>query len=221
VHAGYWPIASFNAYLYLVQGIPGRDYSAATDPAFPVDVLINGDVCYEHGLTYGDIAGPLTLAAGTYEVKVSVADSLAPCSNFPFIDTSIKLGAGKNVSAVLALSQTGSPTLLTFTNKFSAVTENFGRVLLAQAVDAPAVQVILQNKTTMKLYTYAVDPGAVLDVNLPADEYSVEINQGTTTLVASSTFTLNSQSVLLLYPIGEASNNTVTLSSRTVRNVVP
>jgi hypothetical protein len=73
----------------------------------------------------------------------------------------------------------------------------------------------------MKLYTYAVDPGALLDVNLPADEYSVEINQGTTTLVASSTFTLNSQSVLLLYPIGEASNNTVTLSSRTVRNVIP
>jgi Domain of unknown function (DUF4397) len=134
-------LAADNAYLYLVQGIPGRDYSAATDPAFPVEVLINGDVCYEHGLTYGDIAGPLILAAGTYEVKVSVADSLAPCSNSPFIDTSIKLGAGKNVSAVVALSQTGSPTLLTFTNKFSAGTENFGRVLLAQAVDAPAVQV--------------------------------------------------------------------------------
>ena len=214
-------LAADNAYLYLVQGIPGRDFSAATDPAFPVDILINGDVCYEHGLTYGDIAGPLTLAAGSYEVKVSVADSLAPCSNAPFIDSTIKLGAGKNVSAVVALSQTGSPTLMTFTNKFSAVTANFARVLLAEAVDAPAVQVILQNKTTLKLYTYPVAPGALLDVTLPADEYTVEINQGTTTLVSSSPFTLNSQSVLLLYPIGEASNNTVTLSSRTVRNVIP
>ena len=214
-------LAADNAYLYFVQGIPGRDFSAATDPAFPVDILINGEVCYEHGLTYGAIAGPLTLAHGSYEVKVSVADTLAPCSNSPFIDSTIQLGPGKNVSAVVALSQTGSPTLLTFTNKFSAVTENFGRILLAQAVDAPAIQVILQNKTTMKLYTYAVDPGTLLDLSLPADEYAVEINQGTTTLVSSTTFTLNSQSVLLLYPIGEASNNTVTLSSRTVRNVIP
>lgn len=214
-------LAADNAYLYLVQGIPGRDFSAATDPAFPVDILINGDVCYEHGLTYGDIAGPLTLAPGSYDVKVSVADSLAPCSNSPFLDSTIKLGAGKNVSAVVALSQTASPTLMTFANKFSAVTANFARVLLAEAVDAPAVQVILQNKTTLKLYTYAVEPGALLDVTLPVDEYTVEINQGTTTLVSSSTFTLNSQSVLLLYPLGEASNSTVTLSSRTVRNVIP
>jgi hypothetical protein len=214
-------LATDNAYLYLLQGIPGRDYSAATDPTFPVDILINGDICYEHGLTYGDIAGPLTLAPGSYEVKVSVSNSLAPCSNSPFTEKTISLGAGKNVSAVVALSQAGSPTLLTFTNKFSAVTAGMVRVLLAQAVDAPTVQVILQNKTTMKLYTYEVKSGALLDVNLPADEYSVEINQGTTTLVSSSLFTLDSQSVLLLYAVGQASNSTVTLPSRIVRNVIP
>ena len=102
--------AADNAYLYLLQGIPGRDFSAATDPVFPVDILINGDVCYEHGLAYGDIAGPLTLAPGTYDLKVSVADSLAPCSNTPFLEKSITLGAGKNVSAVLALTQRGPPS---------------------------------------------------------------------------------------------------------------
>jgi len=214
-------LAADNAYLYLLQGIPGRDYSAATDPVFPVDILINGDICYEHGLTYGDIAGPLTLAPGSYDVKVSVANSLAPCSNAPFAEKTISLGAGKNVSAVVALSETGSPTLSTFTNSFAAVTAGKVRVLLAQAVDVPTVQVIIENKTTPKTYTYEVKSGALLDVNLPADEYSVEVNQGTTTLVSTSLFTLNSQTVLLLYAVGGASNSTVTLPSRMVRNVVP
>jgi Domain of unknown function (DUF4397) len=214
-------LAADNAYLYFLQGIPGRDFSSATDPVFPVDIQINDSICYEHGLTYGDIAGPLTLAAGSYEVAVSVADSLAPCTNTPFIEKKITLGAGKNVSAVVALSQTGSPTLLTFTNNFAAVTAGMVRVLLAQAVDVPTVEVILENKTTLKTKTYQVKSGALLDVNLPADEYSVEVIQGTTTLVTASDFTLDSQSVLLLYAVGQASNSTVTLPSRIVRNVVP
>jgi len=97
-----------------------------------------------------------------------------------------------------------------------------GRVLLAEAVDGPEVQVIFENKTTLKSYTYSVKPGALLDVNLPAaDEYSVTINEGTTALVSSQLFTLSSQSVVLLYAVGQASNSTVTLPSRIVRNVVP
>jgi Domain of unknown function (DUF4397) len=216
-------LAADNAYLYVLQGIPGRDYTAATDPVFPVDILINGDICYEHGLTYGDIAGPLTLAPGSYSVNVSVADSLAPCSNSttPLVEKTISLGAGKNVSAVVALSQAGTPTLLTFTNNFAAVTAGKVRVLLAQAVDVPTVQVILQNKTTLTSNTYTVKSGALLDVNLPAAEYSVQVNQGTVRLVSTSLFTLQSQTVLLLYAVGKASNSTVTLPSRMVRNVVP
>jgi len=214
-------LAADNAYLYFLQGIPGRDYSASTDPQFPVDILINGDACYQRGLAYGAIAGPLTLAPGNYEVAVSVADSLLPCSNSPFIDSTISLEAGRNVSAVVALSQTGSPTLLTFTNKFSPVTATLGRVLFAEAAASPGVEVILQNRTTMKVYTYAVNPGALLDVNLPAGGYNLEINQGTTTLVASTSVELYSQSVLLLYAVGQASNQTVDLESKTVRNVIP
>jgi Domain of unknown function (DUF4397) len=213
--------AADNAYLYLLQGIPGRDFSATTDPVFPVDIQINGDICYEHGLTYGGIAGPLTLAPGSYELEISVANSLAPCSNTPFFEKTIALGAGKNVSAVVALDQAGALTLLTFINSFAPVPAGSVRVLLAQAVDAPTVQVLLDNKTTLKTNTYTVKSGALLDVTLPAAEYSVTVNQATTTLVSSSLFTLDSQSVLLLYAVGGASNSTVTLPSRIVRNVVP
>jgi hypothetical protein len=213
-------LASDNAYLYFVQGIPGHDYSASTDPQFPVDILLNDEVCYEHGLAFGVIAGPLTFVPGTYDVKVSVANSLAPCSNSPLVDSTISLESGKNVSAVLTLNSTGTPELLTFTNSFSSVSANMGRVLFAQAADSPAVQVILQNASTKKLYTYAVNPGALLDVNLPAGNYTVEINQGTTTLVPSTGLDLFSQSATMLIAVGEASNNTVTLQTKTIRSVI-
>jgi hypothetical protein len=212
--------ASENAYLYLVHGIPGLDYSTTTDPQFPVDVLINDEVCYLHGFAVGTINGPLTLAAGTYDVKISAANTLAPCTNSPLVDSTITLNGGKNISAVFTLSSSGTPTLETFTNAFNAVTSNDGRVLFALAADSPAVQLILQNTAAQKLYTYSVNPGALLNVSLPAGNYTAEVNEGTTTLVPSTNLTLTAQSVTMLFATGEASNNTVTLQTKTIKNVI-
>jgi hypothetical protein len=205
--------------MYIVQGIAGRNYAAATDPAFPVDILLNDEVCYVHGLAFGSITGPLTFLPGTYNVKVSIADSLALCSNRPLIDTSVDIDAETDYSAVLTLNDEGTPTLLTFTNNLKPVAANTGRLLFALGANSPAVQVILENTATKKLYVFAVKPGALLDVTLPSGDYTVEINQGTTTLVAS-TLGLDSQSVSLLYAVGQASNNTVALETRTLRDVI-
>lgn len=82
------------------------------------------------------------------------------------------------------------------------------------------MQVILQNTATQKLHTYAVNPGALLSANLPAGNYTVEINQGTTTLVPSAAFNLSSQSVEMLYAVGRASNSTVTMVTRAVKGVI-
>jgi Domain of unknown function (DUF4397) len=213
-------LASDNAYMYLVHGVPGLDYAAGTDPEFPVDVLINDEVCYQRGLAFGTISGPLTLAPGSYDVKISIANSLAPCSNAPIVDSTVTLGAGKNVSAVFALDSKGAATLLKFTNNFSAVPANSGRLLFALAADSPAVQLIVENTSTKKLYTYSVNPGALLSATRPAGVYTVEVNEGTSTLVPSTTVVLDSQSVALLYAVGEAGNNTVTMESKTVRDVI-
>jgi hypothetical protein len=213
-------LASENAYLYLVHGIPGHDYTTTTDPEFPVDVLLNDEICYQRGLAFGTITGPLTFAPGTYDVKISIADSLAPCTNSPLIDTNVTLDAGKNVSAVFALSQTGALTLSTFSNNFTTVPANDGRILLAQAADAPALTAVFQNTSTQKNYTYTANPGALVSEVLPAGNYTVTISEGTTTLVPATTVVLSSQSVTLLFAVGEASNNTVTLSTKTVKDVI-
>jgi hypothetical protein len=206
--------------LYIVQGIAGRNYGAVTDPAFPVDVLLNDETCYVHGLAFGSISGPLTFSPGTYNVKVSIADTLAPCSNSPLIDQSVTIDAKSDYSAVVTLKEDSTPTLLTFTNDLTPVAANTARLLFALAANSPAEQVILQNTATKKLYVYAVNPGALLDVTLPAGEYAVEVNQGTTTLVASTSLRLYSQSVNLLYAVGQASNNTVVLETKTLRDVI-
>jgi len=206
--------------MYVVQGIAGRNHAAATDPAFPVDILLNDEVCYVHGLAFGSISGPLTFFPGSYNVKVSIANTLAPCSNSPLIDHTVSIEAESDYSAVLTLNQDGTPTLLTCKNNLTPVAANTARLLFAQAANSLAVQVILQNTATKKLYTYAVNPGALLDVTLPAGVYTVEVNEGTTTLVPSTTVFLDSQSAALLYAIGQASNNTVVLESRILRNVI-
>jgi hypothetical protein len=212
--------ASYASSLYLVQALPGRNLAAATDPAYPVDVLLNDEVCYLHGVAFGTVAGPLTFEPGRYNVKVSIANSLAPCSNSPLVEKTVTIDAQTDMSAVVTLDESGAPALLTFTNNLAPVAANTARVLFAQVANAPALQLILQNTATMKLYTYSVKPGALLNVNLPAGNYTVEVNQGTTTLVASMPLNLFAQSATLLYAAGQASNNSVILESRTIRDVI-
>jgi len=209
-----------NAYLYLIHGIPGLDYATTEDPEFPVDVLINDETCYVRGFGFGTITGPLTFAPGSYDIKISIANSLAPCTNSPIVDSTVTLNSGRNVSAVFALDQTGAASLSTFANSFGSVAAGNGRVLIAQAADGPAVQYVFQNTSTMKKYTYTVNPDVELAELLPAGNYTVQINQGTTTLVASTPLTLYSQSVTLLYAVGEASNSSVDLVTKTVKSVI-
>lgn len=212
--------ASFASSMYIVQGIAGRNYAVPTDPAFPVDVLLNDEVCSVHGLPFGSVQGPLTFEPGTYNIKVSMANTLAPCTNSPLIDRSVTIDAEKDTSAVITLNASGVPELLTLTNNLSPVASGNARLLFAQAANSPVVQVVLQNTNTKKTYTYTVNPASLLDATVPAGLYSIEVKQGTTTLAGDGALYLDSQSVILLYSLGQTSNTTVVLESRTLRDVI-
>ncbi len=117
---GAYGLAAETSYLYIVQGIPGRDISDTLNPGLPIDVLLNGESCQPRALTFGTSNGPLSFSPGTYEVQISQSNTLAPCTNTPIIDSQVTLGAGASVSAVTAISG-GQPTLLTFTDDLSPV----------------------------------------------------------------------------------------------------
>jgi len=212
--------ATFASSMFLVQGIAGRDRSPATDPAYPVDVLLNDEACNEHGMAFGTIVGPLTFEPGSYNVKVSIANTLAPCSNPPLIDKDVTIDPRTDISAVFALTEDGAPTLLTFTNDFTSVAAGMSRILFAQAANAAPVEVTFENTATSKSYSYTVDRGSLLDVSLPAGLYTVTVTLGKTTLVAATPLNLFAQAAALVYTTGEASNGSVTLETRIVRDVL-
>jgi hypothetical protein len=213
--------AADDAYLYIVHGIPGRDIADNLNPGFPVDVLVNGKSCLVHGLTFGTTTGPFTLSAGTYDVRISLANTLAPCTNPPLIDSQETLTAGASLSAVAAISG-GQPTLLNFTDNLSPIAPGNARFVFAHAADAPALQATLTqwNVKNPKTFTVTANPDAQAAIIVPVGTYVVQIvATDSTTVLASEQTGLANQSATFAYAAGEAANNSVGLVSRTVRDV--
>jgi hypothetical protein len=213
--------AADNAYLYIVHGIPGRDVAENLNPAFPVDVLINGDTCIPRNLGFEDIAGPYSFSPGTYEVLVSESNTLAPCTNPPIIDSKVTLTAGASVSAVIALSS-GSPALLQFTDNLSIVAPRDARFVLSNAADSELLATFTQEGVTSpKTFTVTAKPGAEGTVTVPAGTYLVEVTlDGTTTVVAAETFGVGSQSATFFYAVGQSANKSLRLIKRRVPDVL-
>ena len=89
--------AAENGTVYVVHGVPG----------LTVDVYVNGKAALT-GFKPGQVAGPLSLAPGPYDVAVRKAGAAATAA--PAIDKKVTLPAGANVSLVAHLSAAGTPT---------------------------------------------------------------------------------------------------------------
>jgi len=217
--AGYG-FAADNAYLYIVHGIPGRDIADNLNPGFPIDVLIDS-TCLARGLTFGNTSGPLSFSAGTYDVEISDANTLAPCTNPTIIDSQVTLTSGESVSAVAAI-RGGEPKLLQFTDSLSPVVPGNARVIFSQVADAPALEATLTqlNVKSPQTFTVTAAPGTQAKIGVPAGSYLVQVTaKGSTTVLTSEQVDLGDQSVEFVYAAGEAANNSVGLMNRAVRDV--
>jgi hypothetical protein len=215
-----WHAAAFaseTAYLYLVHGVPGRDVSVNADPTLPVDVLVNDEVCYLHGFTFGTVSGPLTLNPGQYDIKVSAANSLAPCTNVPLIDSTVTLGSGQNSTAVVALNDSGVPVLPTFANDFQPIAMREARLSIDYAGGSSAIEIVIR-AIGAKNRIYNISPGQRLAITLPTGAYTIEANLGGVTL-ASESIGLPNRSATLLFLVGNTGNQSLNLVNRTVRDV--
>jgi hypothetical protein len=209
--------AADDAYLYVVNGIPGRDIAANFNPDFPVDILISG-VCQSHGLAFGSTDGPLTFSPGTYEVQISEANTLAPCTNPSIIDSQVTLTGAASVSAVAAVS-TGEATLLQFADSTSKVTAANARFVLSHAADAGELLATLTQVgvTNPKTFSVTADPEKEGTLTVPAGLYLVQVVvDGSATVLASETISLADQSATFTYAAGEAANSSVSLINKTV-----
>jgi len=114
---------SSKAKLTLVHGIAG------TDNAFPVDIsvyrLAVGSQVFED-VTYGTVAGPLTLDSGIYWIGIRPAN--APRYSTPILSRWVWLWPGSNRSVVAHLDANGTPRISVYNNDTSDSGAGKGRV---------------------------------------------------------------------------------------------
>jgi hypothetical protein len=119
------------ATVYVVHGIPG----------VVVDVEVEGVGCALTQFDFGDIAGPLSLPEGTYNIKIRPANAMTPCSEAPVIDVDVPFAAGENVTIVAHLDDMGNPTASKFDNDFSATGRGMARLIVHHTAYAPTVDI--------------------------------------------------------------------------------
>lgn len=142
----------------VIHGIPG----------LTVDVFVNGEATLE-GFEPGDVAGPLELPAGDYELAIAPAGE--------GIDAAVLTGSatvtdGLNASIIANLTESGDPTISIFVNDTSTIDAGNGRLVVRHTAAAPEVDILLADGTEVFAGVANGDEGAA---DVPAGSYDVEI----------------------------------------------
>ena len=197
----------------VVHGIPGQDIGPGVDAALPVDILVNDAICLLSGLTFGQIEGPYTLPEGTYDIKVSLANTLDPCSNPAVVAAPVPLEAGENVTIIAHLTEEGMPTASKFVNDVTPSAEGTARVIAHHTAAAPAVDINVsfgfprQNATIPNATN-----GAQAAAELPVGNLNVGFAPaGTRDILFVRTARLRADLTYVAYAVGSLTNGTFDL----------
>lgn len=137
---------------YVVHGIPGDDFGFARP--LPVDISVSGLGCAIRDFKFGGRVGPLAIPAGTYDIKISLADTANPCNGTSVISLpGVNLPAGANATIIAHRTADGSAgagdllglgvTASIFGNDFTPTASGKARIIAHHTALAPSVDVIL------------------------------------------------------------------------------
>lgn len=138
-------------------------------PDLTVDIYVNGDLTLED-FNYGDVAGPLALPEGSYDLQVFAADA-DPDVDAPALEGSTDLPAGAVATIAAYLQEGGTPTLGVFVENNSATDAGNARVTARHLADFGAVDVLANDGPVFE----GVTNGAGGDADVPADTYNIKI----------------------------------------------
>lgn len=138
-------------------------------PDLLVDVYVNGDLTLED-FAYGDVAGPLALPAGSYDLEVYAADA-DPSSEDPALSGSTDLPAGAVATIAAYLAEGGAPTLDVFVENNSSTAAGEARVTARHLADFGAVDILANGGPVFE----GVTNGQGGDADVPADTYNIQI----------------------------------------------
>ena len=220
VYAGAAGAQTSSASFIVVHGIPGRNVGAGIDPLLPVDVLVAGKYCLLQGFTFGSIAGPYDIPAGTYSLAVSLANPLSPCSNTAVISGNVTLNAGQFGAVVAALSTTGAPTAEVYTVNVAPIVPGRQRFMVAHAADAPAVAVkaVGLGKSPEKV-GFKLQPGAERSFSVPAQPAFAVTAAAGATVIGPVDVALGDRDLAIIVAVGSAGTGSATLLTKVIPDV--
>jgi hypothetical protein len=194
--------AADNASVTVVHGIPNT----------PVNVFVNGDLTLRN-FRPGTVAGPLSLPAGRYEVKVFAASNTAGTGN-PVISATAQVPAGANVTLAAHLSADGKPTITPFVNDTSKLDPGQARLIVRHTAAAPAVDVRAGGEPVIRGLT---NPRQQV-LNLPAATVKADVVlAGTSTVVLGPAgVPLKEGTATIVYAIGSAEQKTLGIVVQTI-----
>lgn len=180
-------------------------------PDTPVDVWVNGELTLDD-FQPGDLAGPLDLAAGDYEVALTAPDATDASS--PVLGPVTVTLAGGDYTAVAHLDEGGSPTVTPFQNDIAATAAGEGRLTVRHVAAAPAVDVLAAGSPVIE--GLANPDEATL--NLPAGTISASVAAAGTTepVLGPADVTVQEGVLTIAYAWGSLEDGSLALAVQTI-----
>ena len=204
-----------DATVYVIHGINGVDLGQPM--ALPVDVSANG-ACVPalEGLTFEQVAGPLSLPAGTYDVAIYLHDAAMPCNpaNLAIGPAALTLDGGQNYTIIAHLTETGTPTASLFTNDLSQTKFYKTRVIAHHTAEAPPVDITLKRKSprTVKIPNLSNGQSAAAEILAGKWKASVFLAGTDTRVLGPLDLVLRPTDVYSYYVVGSAENGLFVIS---------
>lgn len=193
--------AAATAEVSAIHGIPGT----------PVDVYLNGEKTLDN-FAPGEVAGPLSLAAGVYDIALTEPGE--PVANaFLTVDDAEVLG-GTNISMAAHLDAGGQPTLTSFVNDTSKVDVGKSRLIARHIAAAPAMDVRAGGTSVFTNLTNSNEAKADMEAGtITADA----VLAGTETVtIGPADLELSEGTATIVYAFGSADAGTLEVVAQTI-----
>ncbi|HEY4614854.1 MAG TPA: DUF4397 domain-containing protein [Citricoccus sp.] len=184
-------------------------------PDTTVDVYVDGERTLDD-FAPGDLAGPLELPAGEYEIAVTAAD--AQDDSEPVIGpVSVTLDGGSDYTAAAHLDAEGQPTATAFVNDTSALDAGNGRLVVRHVAAAPAVDVWANGEVAVP--GLANPDEQSLDLPAGAIEAAVSVAGESDPVLGPASVEVTEGAATIVYAWGSAEDGSLALATQTVEGM--
>lgn len=181
-------------------------------PDTPVDVWVNDELTLDD-FQPGDLAGPLDLPAGDYEVALTAPD--ATDASEPVLGpVTVTLEADTNYTAVAHLDEAGAPTVTPYVNDTSPTAAGEGRLTVRHDAAAPAVDVLAGG--TPVIEGLANPDEASLDLPAGTIEASVAAAGTTDPVIGPAPVEVQEGVLTIVYAWGSLEDGNLDLAVQTI-----